>query len=54
MLKNILMFIVVMNMYGGRCADLISYIVNCPERVNITDVTIFPKSQSSSYGYSIK
>tara|TARA_B100000683_G_scaffold235999_1_gene240260 strand:+ start:10942 stop:11691 length:750 start_codon:yes stop_codon:yes gene_type:complete len=29
-------------------ADLISYIVNCPERVNIADVTIFPKSQSSA------
>lgn len=29
-------------------ADLISYIVNCPERVNIADVTIFPKAQSSA------
>ena len=29
-------------------ADLISYIINCPDRVNIADVTIFPKAQSSA------
>ena len=29
-------------------ADLISYILNCPDRVNIADVTIFPKAQSSA------
>ena len=29
-------------------ADLISYILSCPDRVNIADVTIFPKAQSSA------
>ena len=29
-------------------AELISYILNCPDRVNIADVTIFPKAQSSA------
>ena len=29
-------------------ADLISYVVNCPDRVNIADVTILPKAQSTA------
>ena len=29
-------------------ADLIFYILSCPDRVNIADVTIFPKAQSSA------
>ena len=33
---------------GGDIAKVISYVVNCPENVNISDITVLAKSQASS------
>ena len=53
MLKNIPMYIMVMKaLVADDIADLISYIINCPDRVNIADVTIFSKAPIFEHGYS--
>ncbi|GIS00130.1 MAG: hypothetical protein CM15mP102_09500 [Flavobacteriales bacterium] len=33
---------------GDDIAKVISYVINCPENVNISDITVLAKSQASS------
>ena len=33
---------------GDDVAKVISYVINCPENVNISDITVLAKSQASS------
>ena len=33
---------------GEDVAKVISYVVNCPDNVNISDITVLAKSQASS------
>ena len=35
-------------MIGDDIAKVISFIVNCPDNVNISDLTVLAKSQASS------